>query len=199
MKKKINLYQPSCYPKREKATFAQFSLLLLICLSLSVVSYFIVSHQSQSLADKLLAHQKSVSGQQIELSDLVVELQQKRAPDDKLRLHSALEDEIKAKQRLLASIAGMDVTELVSFSELMRGLSYAYKSDLSINHFSMVSGVLNIAGDAKHSNSVPLWLSNIQVTKELSAVAFKSLSIEEEKGFFTFKLTNSDLKGKKSE
>lgn len=197
MKKQINLYQPSCYPKGEKATFSQFSVLLLVCICLSVLSYFVVSHQSKSLAGRLLAQQNSVSEQQIKLSDLVVELQQKRAPEDKLRLHSALQDEVKAKQRLLASIAGMDIAELVSFSELMFGISHAYLPDLSITHFSMVSGVLNISGQAKHSNSVPLWLSNVQVTKELSAVAFKSISIKEEKGFFTFELTNSDLKGKR--
>ena len=199
MKTQVNLYQPSCYPKREKATFAQFLGLFIICISVSLLSYFVVKYQTQSLQERLSEQQQVVTEQQVVLNQLVVELQKKRAPDDKLRLHSRLQNEVTAKQRLLASIAGIDVEDLVSFSALMRGLSYANMDDLTINHFSMVDGVLNIKGDAKHSNSVPLWLSNLQVTKELSGVAFKALSIEEASGFFSFKLTNSDFKGAANE
>jgi len=199
MKTKINLYQPSCYPKREKATFVQFLGLFILCISVSLLSYFIAHYQTQSLQQRLSEQQQRVTSQQIVLDGLVAELQKKRAPDDKLRLHSRLQNEVNAKQRLLASIAGIDVEGLVSFSALMRGLSYANMEDLSINHFSMVDGVLNIRGDAKHSDSVPLWLANLQVTKELSGVAFKALSIEEASGFFSFKLTNSDFKGAANE
>ncbi|PKG39831.1 hypothetical protein [Psychromonas sp. Urea-02u-13] len=199
MKKQVNLYQPSCYPKREKATFSQFLALFVICLLASLLSYFVMNHQSQSANERLLEHKKSISEQQLQLSSLVAELQKKRAPDAKLRLHSMLENEVKAKQRLLATLAGIDVKESVSFSELMRGLAYADMPNLTINHFSMISGTLNITGDAKYSDSLPLWLSNMQITDELSAMAFKALSIKEKKGFFTFQLTNSELKGKASE
>lgn len=195
MKTLVNLYQPSCYPKREKATFTQFLMLFMICISASLVAYFFSNNQTQTLQDQLANHKTSISNKQSELSSLVVELQKKRAPDEKLRLYSKLQNEVKAKQRIIASIAGIDVQDLVSFSALMRGLSYANMDNLSINHFSMVEGVLNISGDAKHSDSVPLWLSNLQVTKELSSVAFKALSIEETDGFFHFKLSNSKLKG----
>ena len=199
MKKQVNLYQPSCYPKREKATFSQFLVLLLFCVFASLGSYFFVTQQTKSVNEQLLAHKKLLSEQQLQLSDLVLALQKQRAPDDKLRLYSVLQSEVQAKQRLLASLAGIDVKDLVSFSELMRGLSYADMPHLTINRFSMVSGTLNISGDAKHSDSVPLWLSNMQVTEELSTLAFKALAIKEEKGFFTFQLTNSDSKGRKSE
>lgn len=199
MKKQINLYQPSCYPKREKATFSQLLLLLLICVATPLLAYFITTGQTSALNEELLTHKVLLTDQQLQLADLVVELQKNRAPDEKLRAHSVLQNEINAKQRLLASLAGIDVKELVSFSALMRGLSYADMPDLAINRFSMIEGVLNIKGDAKQSDSVPLWLSNVQVTKELSALAFKELSIKEEKGFFTFQLTNSDFKGKNNE
>lgn len=199
MKKLVNLYQPSCYPKREKATFPQFLTLFIICISASVVAYFFSNAQTQTLQEQLANHKTSISNKQSELSSLVVELQKKRAPDEKLRLYSKLQNEVRAKQRIIASIEGIDVQDLVSFSALMRGLSYANMDNLTINHFSMIEGVLNVSGDAKHSDSVPLWLSNLQVTDELSAVAFKALSIEETDGFFHFKLTNSKLKGATNE
>lgn len=195
MKIQVNLYQPSCYPKREKGTLAQFLGLCIVCISLTLLAYFVSSFQTQALQEKLSSHRVSLSDKQSVLSDLVAQLQKKRAPEEKLRLYSRLQKEIAAKQNLLNSISGIDVQDLVSFSQLMRGLSYANMDDLTINHFSMVGGVLNIRGDAKHSDSVPLWLSNLQVTKELSGVAFKSLSIEEKKGFFSFQLTNSEFKG----
>lgn len=195
MKKLVNLYQPSCYPKREKGTFSQFLGVFTLCFLLALLAYFTSNYQTQSLQDKLINHQTKVEDKQVVLSDLVAELQKKRAPDDKLRLYSRLQNEVSGKQRILASIAGIDVEDLVSFSALMRGLSYANLDDLTINHFSMKDGVLNIKGDAKQSDSVPIWLSNVQVTKELSVVAFKAISIEENDGFFSFKLTNSDFKG----
>lgn len=199
MKKQINLYQPSCHPKREKATLAQFLALIVICILGALLSYFVVDNQTKSLNEQLLSHQVVLNNQQLILSDLVVELQKKRAPDEKVRLHSALQNEVQAKQRLISTLVSIDIKESVSFSALMRGLSYADMPAVSIEHFSMVSGILNIKGEAKHSDSVPLWLSNMQITEELSSVAFKAVSIQEQKGTFSFQLTNSDFKGKSSE
>ena len=199
IKTQVNLYQASCYPKREKATFSQFLGLLGVCLLASLVSYFGVNNQMQSAQERLLKQRASIENQQLVLSDLVVELQKKRAPDEKLRWFSQLQNEVSAKQRLLATLAGIDIKETVSFSQLMRGLSYADMPDLTINQFSMVAGSLNISGDAKQSDSLPLWLSNIQLTEELSSVAFSAMSIKKQKGYFTFQLTNSDFKGKGGE
>ncbi|PKF62964.1 hypothetical protein CW745_05940 [Psychromonas sp. psych-6C06] len=199
MKKQVNLYQASCYPKREKATFTQFVIVFIVCVSLSVFSYFMSTYQTKSLNDSLVIQQSKIADQQLVLSDLVIELQKRRAPDEKLRLFSTLQNEVAAKQRLLATLSDIDVEDIVSFSALMRGLSDANMPDLSINQFSMVEGVLNISGDAKHSDSVPLWLSNMQVTKDLSGVAFKAITIKENRGFFSFQLSNSDLKGRKGE
>jgi len=199
MKKQVNLYQPSCYPKRQKWTFLQFVMVLCGCILVSLSAYFITRYQVDSLNTQLVAHKAEVAKQQTQLYALTAELKKRRAPESKLRLHKRLNSEVIAKQRLIASIAGIDVQDLVSFSALMRGLSYANMPDLSINNFSVKEGVLNISGNAKQSDSLPLWLSNVQITKELSDISFKSLSIEEEKGFFSFKLTNSDLKGKVNE
>tara|TARA_R110001583_G_scaffold26571_1_gene95695 strand:+ start:9959 stop:10558 length:600 start_codon:yes stop_codon:yes gene_type:complete len=199
MKKVVNLYQPSCHPKREKATFSQFVIFVFICLSLSLLGYFFIKQQTDSLNETLLAQKASMAEQQLILSDLVVVLQKNRAPESKLRLQSELLEEVKAKQRLLVRLSGIDLQESVSFSELMRGLSYANMPDLSIHHFSMVGHTLNISGNAKQSDSVPLWLTNIQQTKELSQVAFKALTITENEGVFNFQLSNSDVKGKKNE
>jgi Tfp pilus assembly protein PilN len=199
MKKHINLYHPSYYPKREKATFSQFLILLFVCILASGVGYFYTIQETGSLNEQLSAQKVSVAEQQVLLSDLVVVLQKSRAPENKLRLHKELQDEIKAKQRLLARLSGIDLEESVSFSELMRGLSYANMPNLSINHFSMLGGTLNITGNAKQSDSVPLWLANIQLTKELSNVAFKAISITENEGVFSFQLSNRDVKGKTNE
>jgi len=199
MKKQVNLYQPSCYPKREKASLTQFLVVFFSCVSLSLFSYFVVRYQTQALNEQLAIHKVNISNQQVRLSTLASELQKKPKPDAKIKQHAALKKEVIAKQRLLASIADIDVQDLVSFSALMRGLSNANMPELAINQFSMLEGVMNISGSARHSDSVPLWLANMQGTKELSDVAFMALSIEEAEGFFTFKLTNSTAEGESDE
>lgn len=199
MKKRINLYQENCYPIREKLQFSHFFILFFVCIALSASSYFMANRQANSLNAQLVVHKTDINHQQSVLSDLTVKLDLNKAPDAQYRRHLILKNEVAAKQRLLTSISSIDVQELVSFSELMRGLSYANMPHLSIQHFSMIEGDLNITGNAKYSDSVPLWLSNIQVTKELSKVKFNALSIKQKQGFFTFQLTNRTAKEKVSE
>lgn len=195
MKKQINLYQPSCYPKREKATFKQFLSLLGVCLLSIFVLLTILSQQFANTQDSV-QQQKSIFVQkQSDLSVLSTELQNKRAPEIKVKEHLALQSEIAVKQQLLASLAGIDLGEELLFSQLMRGLSLAKTNAISIDDFSIVDRRLNISGQAKKSDSVPLWLSKIQMTKELSGIAFEKLKItdsQQRKGFF-FQLSN-DLK-----
>ena len=72
----------------------------------------------------------------------------------------------------------------------MLGLSLADMDEISIENFSIINGVLNISGQAKSSDSLPLWLTNMQKTEQLSGIAFKTLEIMDEKEGYSFKLTN---------
>ena len=193
MKKQINLYQPSCYPKREKATFKQFLALLGICFFSVFALMLVLNKQFADTHEIAQQHKALISNKQVKLNELLSELQNNHAPESKVRQHLELQDEIRAKQRLLASLSGIELGETVSFSELMRGLSLTHISTLSINDFSIIDGRLNISGVAKQSDSVALWLTKAQTTKELSGIAFEKLKIadaENAKGFF-FELTNS--------
>ncbi|WP_019614564.1 hypothetical protein [Psychromonas ossibalaenae] len=194
MKKQINLYQPSCYPIREKATFKQFLLLLGICLSSALILHLFLADQYAEKQSAAQAHKKVLDAKQSELSLLITEVQKKRTPAHKTRELLALQDETAAKQRLLGSLAGIDIGVVVSFSELMRGLSLADTNSVSINSFSVMNGRLNIAGVAKQSDSVPLWLSKIQETDELADITFSQLQILGEAGRFSFQLTNNGKK-----
>lgn len=193
MKKQINLYHPSCYPKREKATFKQFLILFGLCFFSMFALSLILNKQLQNTQANIQQHQALLTKKQRELGGLVTKLQNNRVPEAKQQQQRALQDEIKVKQRLLASLAGIELDVTVSFSELMRGLSLANTSAVSINDFSMIDGRLNISGQARQSDSVPLWLAKIQTTKELSGIAFEKLKISNSdngKGFF-FQLSNN--------
>ena len=193
MKKQINLYQPSCYPKREKATFKQFLTLLGICLFSVLVLYLILNKQFVNTQEIAQQNKALLTKKQSELSVLVTELQNNRAPESKVRKQLALQAEVEVKQRLLANLAGVELGVTVSFSELMRGLSLANMRSISIDNFSIIDGRLNISGQAERSDSVPLWLTKIQTTKELSGIAFEKLKISDAdnaKGFF-FQLSNN--------
>ena len=193
MKKQINLYQPSCYPQREKATFKQFLTLLGICFFSVLGLFLILNKQFANTQEITQQHKLLLTKKQRELSALVMKLQSNRAPESKLRQQLVLQDEIKVKQRLLASLAGIELDVTISFSGLMRGLSLANTSAVSLDNFSIIDGRLNISGRAKQSDSVPLWLTKIQTTKELSGIAFEKLKISDSdhsKGFF-FQLSNN--------
>lgn len=192
MKKQINLYQPSCYPKREKATFKQFLILFALCFFSLAALYLIINKQLADTQERTRQHKALLIKKQSELSALITELQNNRAPESKLQQQRALQDEIAVKQRLLASLAGVELGETVSFSALMRGLSLAHTGTVSINNFSIIDGRLNISGQARESDSVPRWLTKIQTTQELSGIAFETLTISDSvnsKGF-SFQLSN---------
>ncbi len=195
MKKQINLYQPSCYPKREKVTFKQFLLLTGICLFSVLVLHLVLNKQFAKIQQMTQQQKALLMIKESELSVLVTELQNNRAPESKIREQLALQAEVDAKQRLLGSLAGIELGIVVSFSELMRGLSLANMRTISIDNFSIIEGRLNISGQAKQSDSVPLWLTKIQTTKELAGIAFEKLKISDNAKGFSFQLSN-DLENK---
>jgi|GEM_PF-3218690 len=190
MKTQINLYQPSCYPKREKATFRQLLLLTCVCLFSALLLLFILNALSAKTQATAQQYSTQLTIKQNELLMLQDKLQKNHAPDAKMREQLALQHEVQAKQRLLGNLAGIEIANVVSFSELLRGLSLAHINSISINSFSIIDGRLNIAGQAGKSDSVPLWLTKIQKTDELAGVAFQTLKIAENAGGFSFRLTN---------
>ncbi|MCG6200987.1 hypothetical protein [Psychromonas antarctica] len=191
MKKQINLYQPSCYPRREKFTFKHFLLLVAVSVLSLILLQFILNKQLSRTKQIEQQQQAILATKQNDLSDLVIKLQNNRAPDAKVRQQLALQEEVDAKQRILGSLAGIEFAVVVNFSALMKGLSLASMDAISIDYFSLLAGRLNISGQAKRSDSVPLWLSKIQSTKELSGIAFEKLAISENAGGFFFQLSNS--------
>ena len=190
MKKQINLYQPSCYPKREKATFKQFIFFTAACLIIAATAQLFMNRQLQQTQQQELQQKDVIDNKQKQLMALVSELQKNRAPESKIREQRTLQDEIAAKQRLLASLGEIEF-EVVSFSQLMKGLSLASINSISIDHFSIIDGRLNIAGQAKKGDSVPLWLAKIQTTPELADIAFEQLTISESDNGFLFQLSNA--------
>ena len=190
MKKQINLYQVSCYPKREKVTFKQFLVVVAICLLSVFILNFILAQQAEKIKNLTLQHRVVLKDKELQLSGLLTELQNNRAPESKRRELVALQAEIKGKQTLLDSLENIELAVTASFSKLMLGLSLADMDDISINGFSIINGVLNVSGQAKESDSLPLWLTNMQKTEQLSGIAFKTLEITNEKEGYSFKLTN---------
>lgn len=190
MKTQINLYQPSCYPKREKATFRQLILLTLFCVFSALALLFILNKQRTEIAMSAERHSSLLTIKQNELSDLQNKLQNNHAPDAKIREQLALQREVQTKQRLLGNLAGIETGTVVSFSELLRGLSLAHMNSISIESFSIIDGRLSITGQAEKSDSVPLWLTKIQKTNELAGVAFQTLQISENADGFDFRLAN---------
>lgn len=191
MKKQINLYQPSCYPKREKATFKQFLSLVAVCLIAVSLLNFILTQQAQKTEMQVLQHQSILKNKEKQLSELSIKLQSNKAPESKTRELMALQAEIKGKQDLLDSLANIELAVTASFSKLMLGLSLADMKDISIENFSIISGVLNLSGKTRNSDSLPLWLTNMQKTEQLSGIAFKTLEITDEEEGYSFKLSNT--------
>ena len=200
MKKQINLYQPSCYPTREKATFKQFMVVFSFSIILVIALVLILDNQLSSLQDRSAQHKSMMTEKQNQLNQLVLQLQNNRAPAQKVKQQQNLEEEIAARQNLLASLSGVELAMTISFSDLMKGLSNADMSAMSIEQFSIIEGRLNITGKAKYSDSVALWLAKAQSTPELSTISFEKISMEyiDEQQLFSFKLINrvkNEIKG----
>lgn len=194
MKKQINFYQPSCYPERNNATFKQFLMLLAGCFFSVIFLYFILNQKFISEQQVAKQQQALLVKKQSELSVLVTQLQNnKTVPEEKVRQQLLLKKEVVDKKQLLASFAGVEANFLVKFSELMRGLSLANMKSISVNDFSIIGGRVSISGQARLSDSVPLWLGKIQTTKELSGIAFEKFEISaaDDGNGFIFQLSNA--------
>ena len=94
MKTQINLYQASCYPKREKATFKQFFSLVGLCLFSVFLLNFILAQQAEKIEKQTLLHREILKEKELQLSGLLTKLQSNRAPESKTRELTALQAEI---------------------------------------------------------------------------------------------------------
>lgn len=193
MKQSINLYPASCQPQKIKFNFMQLMLLIIACLlSIAIVESIIIHQENKVVQQQQQVAQQSSQLQQ-QLAGLVVQLQANRPPQSKVLALQKLRDEVASKQRLLGNLQQIDLGFLVSFSQLMRGLSKADIDQVSINQFVINNGKLAIRGDALQSDSVPRWLTQVQATSELKAVAFTGVEIVKNKNRFKFQLSNIDL------
>ena len=197
MKTNINLYHASCQPKKLKCSFVQLGVLCFFCLlSLACLKGLLV-YQANVMQEKQQAASNTLDSLHKELALLVVQLQANAPPLDKVIDKNQLNAEVAAKQTLLSNLNQIDLGLVVSFSELMRGLSKVDLDQVSIEQFSIVDGKLNIQGKAKYSDSVPLWLTRTQKLQELQKLAFEGVEITQQDGVFLFQLNNVAL-GKKS-
>lgn len=199
MKKNINLYHVSCHPAQLKFSFVQFSILCLICL-LSIISLKgILVYQASVIEEKQQVASEKLDALHKELSLLTVKLQANTPPADKVREKNQLSVEVAAKQILLSNLNKIDLGLVVSFPELMLGLSKVDLDQVSIDQFSIVDGKLNIQGKAKYSDSVPLWLTRTQSIQELQKIAFEGVEITQQDGVFLFQLNNVVLAKKRKD
>lgn len=194
MKKNLNLYHQSCQPKKIIFNFSQLTIVLVACILLTGLIQTLLIHRASSMEDNKAMAAEKLLVLQDNLSMLVVKMQANRAPQSKVYEKEKLTREVAAKRHLLSNLEQIDLGLVVSFSELMLGLSKADIEQVSINKFSIRNGKLNIEGKASKSDSVPLWLTNIQSTTELHAVSFRAVNITEKENAFLFKLTNVGLK-----
>lgn len=201
MKNNVNLYHVSCRPKKLKFSFVQLIMLFVACLLLVAIINVAVVQRDNSMMAKKEKVTKTIAAMQSELSALVVKLQANRAPNEKVLEKQQLIAEVATKQRLLNNLNNVDLGLVVSFSELMLGLSHADIDQVSISTFSINNGKLNIQGKAMYSDSVPLWLTHVQATAELKDVSFTGVNITEQDNLFLFQLShvalNKKVEGKK--
>lgn len=192
MKKSVNLYHASCKPEKKVYSFAQLVLLIIPCVIGVVALLAMTMHEADLMNKTTVAATTKSSMLSDELSALQVQLQARKAPEAKVRVKDALSKEVAAKQRLLNNLNNIDLGLIVNFSELMLGLSKANVEPVSITEFSIYGGKLNIYGEARLSDSVPLWLTKIQGTDELGDVTFSGVDIygKEDKDEFLFQLSN---------
>jgi len=191
MKKQINFYQPSCYPKRRKATFKQFVGVVSLCLCAAIILTAVLKIQLANTKANTLAHKQLLVTKQAELNHVIAVLKDNSERALKVNEKLALNAEISAKQKLLSTLSKLDSGEGMNFPILMKGLSLANMNTINIHAFSIIDGHLDISGTAKYSDSVALWLNQFQEIKELSNVSFNKLILSARRNHhdFSFKLT----------
>ena len=196
MKNNVNLYHVSCRPEKLTFSFVQLMMLFVACLLLIAAVEVVVVQRDNSMVAKKEEARKTIATMQSELSALVVQLQANRAPSAKVLEKQQLTAEIATKRRLLNNLNNVDLGLVVSFSELMFGLSQADIDQVSISKFSINNGKLTIDGKAMYSDSVPLWLTHVQATTELKDVSFTGVNITEQDNLFLFQLSHVALNKK---
>ena len=186
MKTNINLYQASCYLQKPKASWDQ----MLLCLSFSIVCMIFLKFYLDNKSDQLQQSSQEIKflivTKQEDLSSLSIKLVKQQMPIQKVQEVLELEKQIEFYQNISQNRS----LEHKNYSIVMNELFLSKTDSINIKNFVIRNGKLDISGNALNSNSVPLWLLNMQSKKLLSEHSFDNFTLSGSDGHFRLNLQN---------
>ena len=190
MKTNINLYHASCQPQKIHFNFSQLVLLLVACIVFSALAALATIEFSEHNESERINAQSELLKLQNDFTMLLAAEKKSNAAEQSVKVKKELLKRILDKEALLTSINEIDLTEQVSFPELMLGLSESNTDKLLLTKFSILNHKLNIQGQAKQGELIPQWLARMQTSPKLKAVTFDNIKIIKQNGAFLFQVNN---------
>lgn len=189
MKKRINLYLPELHPVQQRLSLPHIVLLcglaLLGCVIASVTGNILIMQEKKQIP-LLTTEFENLTQQKKHLSDTLAQ----RRPASFLMIEfRERNEELEAKQLLLAHIDKLGHLDSQGFSPWMRDLALSHRSDISVQSFDIENNQIQITGDANGNDAVPAWIASFKDYPKLQDRQFSALQVERSKqGVLQFKL-----------
>ena len=195
MKTHVNLYQASCQPQKTHFNFKQLLLMLLIATGLSIVLTLSSLEVTKRGAIQIIEAENTLLTLENQFTSLVESNLSEPPKQEHNKKRKALLDEIAKKQGLLAHLNDIDLSEKITFPEVMLGIANSNKDYVSLTQLKMTNNKLSVQGKATKSALIPQWLMSMNKTPELASMAFNNIDISQQSGGFIFHL-NQDVQSK---
>jgi len=198
MKKSINLYHPNCQPIKTIFRFSQFIMLFIFCLSVSVLTFILMTTKTYQYELQTENAQRELSQVKDKVAMLISTKKQSHVSIEKKQYKARLMENIRETKSLIANLSDVEFKKEVNFPDLMSGLMAVQVNDLTLDSFTVLDGRLSIYGRAKYSDAITQWLKQMNNISALKSITFNRINIEQKPQGFYFQLSSkaSTLGGK---
>ena len=161
MKRRLNLYTESYYPKVEFFTFnSLLGLSGLLIVGLLLAQAYL-QHKYEALNIERNQAQSVVDDRQDILEELTSAVTSREQDADLVASLSLTQDELALKQRLLSEVKGRENLKSKGFSVLLLDLARYHEPELWLTSIAVDQENMRFAGQAADSTSVPKWVKQL--------------------------------------
>lgn len=197
-KTRINLYDESLLPTRQRLNFALLTQSVMAVLGILLLAGLAIGWQLSTVKTELNSARAESDRLGQQKQQLEAQLANHKADATLVAEVTELQDFLALKRQLLSELGNQQRFASGGYGSLMTDLASAADGNVWLERILVAEGELRFEGFAKAPTSVPLWVERLKHTKTLQGKQFSTMTMAREDGMpLGFILTSGALREEK--
>lgn len=181
-KTRINLYDESLLPTRQRLNFKRLSQSVIAVLGLLLLAGVAVGWQLSTVKAELNSARAESERLGQQKQQLEAQLANHKADATLVAEVTELQDFLALKRQLLSELGNQQRFASGGYGSLMTDLASAADGNVWLERILVAEGELRFEGSAKAPTSVPLWVERLKHTQTLQGKQFATMTMARDEG-----------------